>query len=362
MTADSRGRASGGETAAAHDLGPRDREILRDVIRSYVVTGEPVSSRAIAKQRSDHLSAATIRNVMADLEELGLLVQPHTSAGRIPTQAAYRIYVESLMGHRHLPVRERRYIERYLAEAVSDADRLMGAASRLLSELSHQVGVVLLPPVEEGVLRAIDFVPVGSGRVLCVVVSSGGFVDNVLIDVDEPADRDELQRMSRYVTETFAGRRLREVRDELLRLMSEERARVDLWLGRAMELARRAVEAAQDQGLLVEGTTSLLDRPELASIERIRRMLDTFADKARLVTMLSRCLASDRVRVFIGDDTEVTSELDFSLVATSYGVGTDTRGSLGIIGPSRMEYPRVVPLVRFLGEALSGALADSARE
>ena len=340
-------------------LNPRDREILKDIIYTHILSGEPVSSRAVSKHAQHSLSAASIRNIMADLEESGLLMQPHSSAGRVPTEAAYRYYIENLMQMRRVSASERCYIEEYLLDASTDTDHLMSAATHLLSELSDQVGVVLTPSVEEIVLKSIDFVSLGRRRVLCVMVSTTGFLDHLVIEVEDELSREELVRISNYVTRTYSEYRLSEIRDQLLRMMDAERARVDRWLASAIHLARRAVDSSANKEVLVEGTTSLLDRPELANLEQVRRMLDTFADQARLVKMLNKCLTGDGVRVFIGEDSDVTSELDFSLVATSYGVGDTTLGSLGIMGPSRMEYPRMVPLVRYLGETLSRALSGS---
>lgn len=337
-------------------LSPRDREILRDIIHTHTLSGEPVSSLAVSKHRQHSLSSASIRNVMADLEEQGFLYQPHTSAGRVPTVAAYRLYVGSLMQTCYLSARDRRYIAAELG-ATSDGGALMNAVTHLLSELSQQVGVVLTPKVEDTVLKTVDFVPVEGRRVLCVIVSTGGFIDHVLIDTDEEIPRRDLVRVSNYLNDNFAGLELREIRDRLLALMAEDRAHVDRWLAQAILLARRAMEGAQAPEVLVEGTTSLFDQPELKSVASVRRVLDTFADKARLVGMLNSCLDSDEgVRVFIGEDNEVTSELDFSLVATTYGIGERSLGTLGILGPARMEYPRIVPLVRYLGETLSRTL------
>jgi heat-inducible transcriptional repressor len=338
-------------------LTPRDREILKDIIVSYILSAEPVSSRSVSKQGRLGLSAATIRNVMADLEEWGFLMQPHTSAGRVPTAAAYHLFIESMMQVRKVPARDRRYIEDNLRSG--DADQILGAASHLLSELSKQVGVVVTPAVGETVLKAVDFVPVAGRKVLCVVVSAAGFVDNKVIETEEEIPREELVRISNYLTENFCGLTLREIRDRLLKLMAEERAQVNKMLARAIELAREGLNIDGGPEVLVDGTTVLLTQPELGDIGRVRRMFEAFADKARLVKLLNRCIQGSGVRVLIGDDSDLTSELGFSLVAAPYGVGDQTLGTLGILGPSRMEYERVIPLVHFLGETLSRALADS---
>lgn len=342
------------------ELSARDREILRDIIQTHTLSGEPVSSRAVSRHGQHSLSAASIRNIMADLEELGFLLQPHTSAGRVPTAAAYRLYVNSLMRTCYLSAQDRRYIAEQLEDVELGGDSLVGNVTHLLSDLSQQVAVVLKPKVAHTVLKTVDFVPLEGRRVLCVIVSTGGFIDNVVIETEEPIPRRELVRVSNYLTDNFAGLELREIRNRLVRTMAEDRQHVDHWLSQALDLARRAVESAQDPDVLVEGTRSLLDQPELQNVDDVRKVLDTFADKARLVGMLNCCLESDSgVRVYIGEDNDVTSELDFSLVATTYGIGVRSLGSLGILGPARMEYPRIVALVRYLGETLSRALATS---
>jgi heat-inducible transcriptional repressor len=338
-------------------LSPRDREILKDIILSFVLSAEPVSSRSVSKQGRLGLSAATIRNVMADLEEWGYLMQPHTSAGRVPTRAAYHLFIESMMQVRKVPARDRRYIEDNLRSG--DADQILGAASHLLSELSKQVGVVVTPAVGDTVLKAVDFVPISGRKVLCVVVSAAGFVDNKVIEAEEEIPREELVRISNYLTENFCGLTLREVRGRLLKMMAEERAQVSRGLALAMSLAREGLNIDDGPEVLMDGTSVLLTQPELGDIGRVRRMFEAFADKARLVKLLNRCIQGQGVRVLIGEDSELTSELDFSLVAMPYGVGDQTLGTLGILGPSRMEYERVIPLVHFLGETLSRALAES---
>jgi heat-inducible transcriptional repressor len=202
-------------------------------------------------------------------------------------------------------------------------------------------------------------VPLSGRKVLCVVVSMSGFVDNKVIEVEEEVSREELQRSANYLTETFSGFTLREIRDRLVAMMSEEKALMDKALALALQLAKSGLDLDPQPDVLVDGTTALLAQPELADIQRVRRLFDTFADKARLVKMLNQCMKGRGVRVLIGDDSALTSELDFSLVATSYGVGDRQLGTLGIFGPSRMEYQKVIPLVHYLGETLSRALGES---
>lgn len=340
-------------------LSPRDREILKDVILTHILSAEPVSSRSVAKHGKLGLSAATIRNVMADLEEWGYLMQPHTSAGRVPTAAAYHLFIGSMMESRAVPGKERRYIQESLKGGGFASGELMGTASHLLSELSSQVGIVVSPAMGETVLKAVDFIPVSGRKVLCVVVSTTGFIDNKVIETEEEIPREELVRISNYLTESFGGHTLREIRERLLRLMGEERAQMDRVFARTIELAKTGFSVGEAPGVVVDGASMLLSKPELSDVQRVRRMFEAFADKARLVKILNQCIQGGGVRVLIGEDSELTSELEFSVVATSYGVDERPLGTLGILGPSRMDYEKIIPLVNFLGETLSRALSET---
>jgi heat-inducible transcriptional repressor len=339
-------------------LTARDREILKDIVQTYILSGEPVSSRAVAKHERHGLSAASIRNVMADLEELGLLEQPHTSAGRVPSSAGYHLYIESLMENREVSAEERQVIDSTLA-AEGGAERLVGAAPLLLSRLSAQVGIVLTPALGDTRLKAVDFVALSGRKVLCVVVSAGGFVESKLIETDELLSRERLVEISNYLTESFAGRTLREVRERLLTMMAEQRLQVDQLLGNAISLAERGLATAPGREVLVQGTSAVLAHPELSSLDRVRRMLDLFADRERLVALLGQCIEGKGVRVVIGPESDLTSDLGFSLITRPFQAPGGAEGTLAVFGPSRMEYGRVIPLVEYLGERLSEALEES---
>jgi len=190
----------------------------------------------------------------------------------------------------------------------------------------------------------------------CVVVSSSGFIDSKLVEVEEPVGREDLVRAGNYLTESYGGLTLREIRDRLLVAMDDERAQVDHLLALSIALARKSLTDGAPE-LLMDGTAELLTQPELADLSRVRILFEAFHDKARLVRLLNQCLAGGGVRAWIGDDSDLTSELDFSLVATPYHAGGRVMGSLGILGPSRMEYDKVIPLVEYLADTLSEALA-----
>lgn len=341
------------------ELSGRDREILRDVVRTYLLSGEPVSSRTVARQSDLGVSAATIRNAMADLEELGFLDQPHASAGRVPSASGLHLYIDTLMESQGVSDEDRSRIEGELSGSSPGARQLVDTTTQLLSRLSGQVGVVLTPAFGDTVLDAVDFVPLSGQRVLCVIVSQSGFVEHKLIESDEPLSRDELVRVSNYLTETFRGMTLRAIREALLSRMSEDRAQVDRLLGRAIVLAARGLDADGSRDVRVEGTSALLAGADGAELERVRRLLETFSERRRLVDLLSLCLEGNGVRVVIGEDSDVTSDLGLTLVARPYGRDASARGTLGILGPARMPYDRIIPLVDFLGEALSRALEQS---
>ena len=338
--------ASGTKGLTVHEpgLNARDREILKEIVWTFISSGEPVSSRSVAKASRYALSAATIRNVMADLADLGYLSQPHTSAGRVPTRDGYHFYIDALMQNRGVPAKARRTIDETVV-GPGGVDEMMASASQLLSELTQQIGIVMTPTVGRSTLRAIDFVNLSGSKILCVLVSAGGFVDNKVIETPEPISRRDLVRISNYLTDHFAGKSLRRIRDELIDLMAEERTKVDRLLARTIELAQKAFADPGTPAVLVEGTTTVLNQPELSDLDQIRRLLATFADKATLVQVLNRLIEGPGVRVVIGQDSDLTSELNFSLVATSYDFGNRHVGKLGIFGPSRMDYQRVIPIV-----------------
>jgi heat-inducible transcriptional repressor len=340
-------------------LNPRDREILRDIVRNFIEIGLPVSSRTVAKGQRLGLSAATIRNTMADLEEAGYLSQPHSSAGRVPTEAGYHTYIESLMPARKIQDADKRRIDEHLPQE-ADSEELMARAGQVLSDLTHQIGIVLTPAVGDTSLRTLTLVPLSGARVLCVIVSTAGFVDHKVIELEAPIGREGLAEASNYLTDQFGGMTLRQARDELLRLMARERAQVDGWLAATLAAAQQALGAGPGADVLVEGTSAVLTQPELADVNRVRKLVEKFNNRAQLVTVLNQLIKGRGVRVIIGEESELTSDVDFSLVATTYGTEEQHLGSVGIFGPSRMEYERVIPLVDYLGEKLSNALQATA--
>src|SRR5438132_2100722 len=337
-------------------LDERPREILRLIIRSYVTSGEPVGSRTLAKSIEWRLSPATIRNIMSDLEDDGYLAQPHTSAGRIPSEKGYRFYVDNLGDSGKVSKADERYISRMLAESESPED-VMSRASMVLSTISKNVGIVIAPPMAATVLKHIEFVDLTDGKILVVFVSKSGLLQRKLIRVGERYSQDELDKAGRYLVEKFSGKTLTEIRNELLRMMQAERTLFDRMLSLLRTWGETLCEEAGPDSIYLQGTSNILNQPEFADVERMRMLFQMFEEKGRLVKILNECISNnppEGVKISIGSELGVPDMRDFTLIASSYASNDRTTGFLGIIGPTRMEYERGISIVGYLGRIVGG--------
>jgi heat-inducible transcriptional repressor len=348
----------------AVQLDRRSQFVLGAVVEEYVATGEPVASRTLAKMHPEKLSPATIRNTLADLESMGLLEQPHTSAGRVPTELGYRVYVDNLMRERQVPPADEEFIRARLGRTSGEPAEMFAQVSRVLSRLSNQIGVVVTPNVAGLRLRHIEFVRLDARRSVAVIVADTGVIHNKVFDTDEDYGQDQLDRAGRFLTETFQGRTLPEIREKVLAMMAEEKTLYDRLLHDALALARASVEdaaapASPGSQLFVDGTSNLVGAPEFADAERLRTTFRAFEEKHHLVQILNRCLESGKegVQIFIGSETHVPDLGNLTVVTSPYGQEGGARGALGVIGPTRMEYARAVALVdyvsRFFGRLLA---------
>ena len=344
-------------------LDRRTRQVLQAVIRHFLERGEPVGSRTVAKDFPENLSPATIRNTMADLEEMGLLSQPHTSAGRIPTDLAYRVYVDSLSSTLRLGDADRQEVERAFRDLDGNVDQILEQVSHFLSSLSNQIGVVLRSPLDRFQMRRIEFVHLGGHRVLALMVSISGVVSQKMIHLDEELAQEELDRVGRYLTESFVGMNLRGIRARLLELMAEEKALYDRLLARVLEVSRQYFEQAGDDDgqVYVEGAFHLVGQPEFGDAERMRALFRAFEEKGRLVQILNRCMVGEGVTVRIGSEHGDPEMDSTSLIAAPYHFQERVLGTLGIIGPTRMEYPRMIAMVSFIGRLVSQRLTEAYR-
>ncbi|HEU4402358.1 MAG TPA: heat-inducible transcriptional repressor HrcA [Candidatus Polarisedimenticolia bacterium] len=338
-------------------LDERAREILKDIVASYILSGEPVGSRTIAKLTREGLSPASVRNVMADLEEMGLLAQPHTSAGRIPTDKGYRHYVDSLPPAGRLAPRDRLVIDEDLARLGGEGSEAMELIPKLLSRLSSQVGYLIFPPITEAVLKHIEFVRLHARKILAILVDRSGVVSHRVLETEEDYVQDDLEKAGRYLVAEFSGLTLGEVRQRLVRLMAEEKAAFDRLLKNAVTLGTCYLDAEpSERRMVLEGTTNILKHPEFSDVETMRRLFQTFEERHSLVTLLDRLFDAPGVQVVIGSETDDPALGSLSLVASSYRLGDQANGWLGILGPTRMEYDRAVALVEYISSHLSSLL------
>lgn len=344
----------------AQVMGDRDRLVLGAIVEEFVQTAEPVGSRYLMKKRRFDISPATIRNVMADLEDLGYLAQPHTSAGRQPTDKGYRYYVDHLMPAEPLPLPERRRLRRQVAGSEPlDLAGLLETASRALSSAARQVGVVVAPRFETNVFRRIDFVLLREGRVLVILVSQSGVVHHRPIEAPEIRSQDELDQMANYLNGLLHDLPLQQVKETIRGEMATDKALYDSLLQKALALGSLALEQPPaDEGLYLGDPAALLGHPEFASSRRLRSIFEAFEKKGVLLSLLERAAAARGPQVLIGEENPVADLRDCTIVTASYGRAGSAQGSLGVIGPTRMDYARVIGLVEFTARLLGEILED----
>ncbi len=339
-------------------LSQRHAEVLREVIRTHVATGLAVGSARLSRRASLAVSPATIRHLMAELEELGLLAQPHTSAGRIPTDRAYRLYVDELMPPPRVGAARARDIRDELTRGQREAADLLTIAPRLLSRFSRQAALVLAPDPRRMIVERFEFVRQDERRVLAILIGRAGLVEHRVLEIDDGSTQDELDRSARLLSQEFGGHSLRRIRAAVLRRLAEERAAYDRLLARSLELGRRTVEAEGHAGeVIVDGTSNLLDSPEFADLARARALLRALEEKERLIVLLERLMESNEVQVVIGEENPMAALAGCSLVTAVYSAAGRPMGTIGIVGPTRMDYTRAIALVSCLSESISQLLS-----
>ncbi len=343
---------------ATAELTEREREVLRAIIHAYISSAEPVGSRSVARKYGFQLSPATIRNIMADLEERGYLDQPHTSAGRIPTDLGYRCYVDSLMSRRPLTRAEESVIERQFRPVQGEVEDLMREATKLLSGLSRSVGVVLGPRAEQLAVKRIEFVHLSGERVLVILITTSGQVQHKVIVLDEVIPQEELNRIARLLNTLVKGLSLSRVRQLLVKKMAEEKAMYDELLRRALTLGQKSFAGETEGEVYIGGTANIMEQPEFADIEKMRTIFAAFEEKSKLVKILDQCLTQEGLTIIIGSENAVRELQRVSLVVAPYWCGERLLGTVGVIGPTRMEYSRIIPLVDFTARLVSRHLTD----
>ena len=343
------------------ELDARSRHLLRTLIARHIENGEPVGSQTLARHAGLDVSPATIRNILSDLEDSGLLSAPHTSAGRVPTAQGYRVFVDSLLQLRPLPEHEVTRLREQLP-AGGGTQTLLGSASELVSAMTRFMGVVSVPRREQFAFRYIDFVAVDSRRVMAILVFADNEVQNRLIQVRRPYDPSELEQVANYLNVNFAGRAVADIRATLLREMQLTRSQMESLMARTVELAEQALAPEEGEDMLVAGQTRLIGVQDLSDLDRLRELFDTFARKREILQLLERTVSAPGVRVFIGEETGLAPLEGVSLVTAPYSADGRVLGVLGVIGPTRMAYERIVPVVQATAEALGAALEPSGQE
>lgn len=339
----------------AEQLSERGKRILEAVIEDYIATAEPVGSRTITRSHALALSPATVRNVMSDLEEMGFLTSPHTSSGRIPTDKAYRLYVNSILELKHITSDKRKEIERRCRLAGKDLAQVLKETSRLLSSTSQYMGVVMAPRPAANIFHQMEFVKLSSRRILAILVSQNGTVQNRLIQTEEDLHQEDLVRMANYLNELLQGLTIGQVRERLLREMQSEKVSYDRLMAKALALSEQTI-ASDGPELFLEGQANILEQPEFADAAKMREIFRAFEKKSVLLDLLDRSLQAGGVQIFIGSESHLLKMEGMSLITSTYMTGKDTVGVLGVIGPTRMGYGRVIPIVDYTAKMISRLL------
>jgi heat-inducible transcriptional repressor len=339
-----------------YSLSERMRRVLEDVIEDYILTGEPVGSRKISKKSNLNVSPATVRNIMSDLEELGLLSHPYTSAGRVPTERGLRFYVDVIIDVHELSDEEQQEIRsKYLGHLI-ERPNLFRETSRILSLSSHYLGIVWTPRMSSVVLQHIEFVKLRRHLVLAISVSTAGLVHNRIIEVEEDFSQSELDHLSDYLNSFLAGLTLYQVREKLLEQMRVAKNAYDRLLEQALKLGEKAFSSIDDTDVFIEGRTNILNEPDFSNVSRMSDLFRTFEEKVTMLKLLDKFMDPKGVQIAIGSESQVQEMETCSVVTSTYGCGGEVLGVLGVIGPRRMNYSRVIPLVGYTAKLLTEIL------
>jgi len=379
-------------------LNERSLQLLKTLVERYISDGQPVGSRALSKDSDLNLSPATIRNVMADLEDLGLVHSPHTSAGRVPTVSGYRLFVDTLLTVKPMESKDLTRLHQGLS-LNEDSSDMIGAASRLLSELTQMAGVVTLPKRELVCLRHIEFLSLSHTRVLVIFVTNEQEVHNKIIHTSKIFSPAELQQAANYLNSIYSGRSLDAVRKAVLKELQEDQERMTNLSGTDLHLPEgcrtgkpdmtnlsgtdlhlpegcRAGKPGMNQGMLdavkmaqlafdqdnkkddyvLTGETNLMGFSELSDMERLKNLFEAFSQKQGVIHLLDQCMKADGVQIFIGEESGYRAFDHCSLVTSSYSVSDEVVGVLGVIGPTRMAYEKIIPFVDVTAKLLGAAL------
>ncbi len=341
----------------AEELDDRSRDVLKAVVQEFITSGEPVGSQHLTRRGEFEVSPATMRNVLSELEALGYLEKPHTSAGRVPTNQGYRFFVDSLLQLRNPSTADQHLIEAGLSGGTGGEER-MQEAGKVLHLLSRHAGVVLIPRPSAGTLSRIEFVRLGVDRALAILVGQGGQVQNKLLVLDAPVTTEDLQRAANYLNELLpAATSIEELRSRILQELDAQRMQYDEVTAKALKLGAAATDVSSTERMVIEGTGTFLESPEFAEdVRRMRALFKALDEKHKLLALLDRVQRAREMQIFIGAESEFGSQGDVTVIASPYGTQDQVLGTVGVIGPTRLDYQRVIPLVNFTAQVLSRVL------
>lgn len=340
------------------ELGERGENLLKTLIELYITEGQPVGSRTLARHTDLNLSPATVRNVMSDLEDMGLIQSPHTSAGRVPTQQGYRLFVDSLLTVKPLSNNAVESIQSRLTTE-SDPQMLLASASEMLSKVTHFAGLILVPGRENARLRQIEFLKLPENRVLTIMITDDGRVQNRVIPTDRQYSESELTQAANYFNDTYNGASLARVRRALLGEMKTDSDEMHNIMKTAVTMAGKFFDEEEHEtdDVVLTGEENLLNIPDLCQIDTLQKLFDAFKTKQDLLDLLDRCMRVSGISIFIGEESGYRALDDVSVVAAPYETDGSVVGTLGVIGPTRMDYEEVIPIVDITARLLSGVLS-----
>jgi heat-inducible transcriptional repressor len=339
-------------------LNQRGRSVLNAIIQDYIETAEPVGSRTISKKNDIRLSPATIRNIMADLEDIGLIAQPHISAGRVPTEEGLRFYVHSILELRPLGESEKRRIQNYLKESNQEVEELLKTTSRMLAVVTEQAAIVSRPKSSATLFKHIEFIRLRDYLVLTVLVTESGLVQNKILEIEDNLSQLELDRLTHYLNELLSNLTLDQLKKKVLEEMKKDKDDFDALLAKALEISNQAFQDEAIGEVYIEGRTNLMQYPEFSRIETLRRLFKAFEEKNILIRLLEKSINASGIQIFIGSETQINEMGGCSVITATYNKGEFPIGTLGVIGPTRMNYDRVIPIVDYTARVVSQILEN----
>ncbi len=340
-----------------NSLNERSQQLFKVLVEHYINNGQPVASKALSNDEKINLSPATVRNVMADLEDLGLIISPHTSAGRVPTPQGYRLFVDNLVTVK--PLRGQAVEKLRQEMGIDDSQEgLINQASSVLSGMTKMAGVVTLPRREAVILRHIEFLPLTSNRILVILVVNEQEVQNRVIHTERAFSESELLKTANYLNQEFIGQDLSQIRESVLNVMKQERDDMQHIMKMAIQMTDSVVDEKNSDDFVMAGQTNLMDYAEMANMEQLRQLFDAFNAKRDVLHVLDQSIQAEGMQVYIGEESGYSAFESCSVITAPYKVSEEVVGVLGVIGPTRMAYDRVIPLVDVTAKLLGSLLSS----